>query len=259
VGTPLQAFLVRSLQADEGLSALVKNLETPGPGRLSDAEANAVVDAAAYAYRTDMLLGATRSPLITNTVNRAVTKLVSQVGAAVGKSDFTAELTVAQRAFDAALVDPRGLFGPGGALGRFIKQPPKVPHPLSISDAATFTNLQYREVKTAAPMVAYRSFSSTANIRGRFISTQRFATPAPAVRRQSLDQSWYNTNAATFVANVAIPRGYTIYVGKAAAIYQGIFARECVPSLYPGGATQILVRNSRDPALVYSSFRATGT
>jgi hypothetical protein len=124
---------------------------------------------------------------------------------------------------------------------------------------ATFANLQYREVKTTAPMVVYRSFSVLANLRGRFLSTQLFVTPAQAVRRQALDQSWYNTNAATFVADVTIPAGYTIYVGKVAAIDQGIFARQPVPSLYPGGATQVVVLNSRDPALVYTNLRATGT
>ena len=98
-----------------------------------------------------------------------------------------------------------------------------------------------------------------ANLRGRFLSSQLFATPVQAVRRQALDQSWYNTNAAFFVANVTIPEGYTIYVGKVAPIYQGIFSRERIPSLYPGGATQVVVLNSRDPALVYTNLRATGT
>ena len=260
VGTPLQEFLVLSDQAKQGLDALVRNLSTPGPGQLADATADAVVHAESYAFQTEVLLASTGRRLITNTVTLAVGRLDSQVDAAVGQSDFTARVQAAEQTFNATLIDPSGLFGSHGALGRFIKQPPNTPDPLrNIDDVATFANLQYREVKTTAPMVVYRSFSVQANLRGRFLSTQLFATPAQAVRRQALDQSWYNTNAATFVADVTIPAGYTIYVGKAAAIYQGIFVREPVPSLYPGGATQVVVLNSRDPALVYSNLRATGT
>jgi hypothetical protein len=260
VGTPLQEYLVLSDEARQGLDALVKNLNTPGPGQLSDAAADAVVHAESYAYQTEVLLGSTRIPLIATTVSLAVGRLDSQVDAAVGQSNFPALVQAAEQTFNATLVDPSGLFGSRGALGRFIKQPPSVPHPLSnIDDVATFANLQYREVTTTAPMVVYRSFSSQANLRGRFLSTQLFATPAQAVRLQALDLSWYNTNAATFVADVTIPAGYTIYVGKVAAIYQGIYARERVPSLYPGGATQVVVLKSRDPALVYSDLRATGT
>jgi len=259
VGTPLQEFLVLSDEAKQGLDALVQNLDTPGPGQLPAAAADAVVHAESYAYQTEVLLGSTRSPLITNTVTLAVGCMVSHVDAAVGQSDFTAQVQAAEQTFNATLIDPSGLFGSHGALGRFIKQPPNVPAPLKIDDAATFANLQYREVKTTATMVVNRSFSVQANLKGRFLSTQLFATPTQAVRRQALDQSWYHTNAATFVADVTIPAGYTIYVGKVAPIYQGIFAREPVPSLYPGGATQVVVLNSRDPALVYTNLRATGT
>ncbi len=260
VGTPLQEYLVLSDEANQGLDALVLNLNTPGPGQLSDAAADAVVHAESYAYQTEVLLGSTRSPLITNTVTLAVGRLVSHVDAAVGQSDFTTQVQAAEQTFKATLVDPSGLFGSHGTLGRFIKQPPSVPDPLrNIDDVATFANLQYREVKTTAPVVVYRSFSVLANLRGRFLSTQLFATAAQAVRRQALDLTWYNTNAATFVADVTIPKDYTIYVGKVAAIYQGIFERQPVPSLYPGGATQVVVLNSRDSALVYSNLRATGT
>ena len=259
-GTPLQEFLVLSVEAKQGLDTLVKNLNTPGPGKLSDVAADAVVHAESYAYQTSTLLGSTRSPLITKTVSQAVSSLVSHVDAAVGRSDFAAQVQAAEQAFNSTLIDPSGFFGSHGALGRFIKQPPSVPDPLAnIDDVATFANLQYREVKTNAPTVVYRSFNSSANLHGRFLSSQLFTTPAQAVRRQALDQSWYNTNAASFVADVTIPVGYSIYWGKVAAIDQGIFARERVPSLYPGGATQVVVLNSRDPALVYTDLRATGT
>ena len=218
-----------------------------------------MVHAESYAYQTVMRLASTRNPLITRTVSQAVAGLLTRIDAAVSSGDFPAQVQAAGQTFSAALVDPSGLFGSHGAIGRFIKQPPKVPDPLAIDDAATFMNLQYREIRTTAPMVVYRSFSLSANLRGRFLSSQLFATATQAVRRQALDQTWYNTNAATFVADVTIPANYVVYVGKVAAIYQGIYARERVPSLYPGGATQVVVRWSRDPALLYSNLRATGT
>ncbi len=258
-GTPLQEFLVLSYEAKQGLDALVNNLNTAGPGQLSAATAAAVVHAESYAYQTLVLLGSTQSPLITNTVALAVGSLVSHVNAAVGRTDFAAQVRAAEQTFNATLVDPSGLFGSRGAFGRFIKQPPHVQHPLAnIDDAATFANLQYREIKTSVPTVVFRSYSVPLNLHGRFLSSQLFASPTQAVRRQALDQSWYNTNAATFVADVNIPAGYTIYVGKVAAIYQGIFARERVPSLYPGGATQVLILNSSDPRLVFDNLRPTG-
>jgi hypothetical protein len=42
------------------------------------------------------------------------------------------------------------------------------------------------------------------------MSTENFASPAEAIRRLALDQSWYGTNQAHFVQDVALPPGLTI-------------------------------------------------
>jgi len=259
VGTPPEDLLIRSLEAKAGLDTLVVNQTRPKPPtpRLTDAQAAAVVDNEVYAFQTDMLLAATQSPLITSTVDDAVHSLVTQVNAAVGSGHFAAQLSKAERAFADVLVGRGGLFGPGGPLSRFLEQPPNVLDPLSIGDAATFTNLQYREILTQAPLKAYRYFSVKANEYGRFLATGYFASPADAVRRAALDQSWYYTDPAYFVAFVTIPAHDVIYKGPVAPIDQGIFEREPSPGIYPGGATQILVLNKYAPE--YGEVRATGT
>ena len=186
-------------------------------------------------------------------------RLIAQVDAAVGRPDFAAQTASAVQGFSDALINPGGLFGPGGAIGRTFPQPPVVPDPLSIGDAATFTNLQYREVVTAAPLVLHRNFTGASDQFGRFLSSDLFASPAQAVRDLALDQSWYSTNQASFVEDVTLPAGTRVYVGSVAPIYQGIYRREARPSVYPGGASQFLLANSRDPRITWTDLRATGT
>jgi hypothetical protein len=258
-GTPAEDFLIGSLVATATLDTVLANQTLPVPPTplLTDAQAAAVVSSEAYAYQTDMLLAATQNPLIRSTVNGAVGSLVTRVDAAVGSGNFPAQLSSAEQSFDATLVGPGGLFGPGGPFSHMLKQPPNVSQPLSIGDAATFTNLQYREIQFHPALNAYRYFSVQANEYGRFLSTQYFVSPAQAVRKAALDQSWYHPNPAYFVAFVTIPANYTIYVGTAAPIYQGIYRREPTPSIYPGGGSQILVLNRYAPQ--YHETRATGT
>jgi hypothetical protein len=191
-------------------------------------------------------------------VTSVTASLTSQVAEAVGDPDFAAQLGAAAAGFTTALVSPGGFFGPGGTIGRHYAQLPNVANPLSIGQAATFANLQYRQAATTAPLVLHRNFSSAINQKGSFLSGDTFKSPTDAIRRLALDQSWYGTNQATFVEDVTIPAGITYYVGRVAPIYQGIFRREAKPSLYPGMASQYLVL-SRDPNIKWDNFRATGT
>src|SRR6185437_1142820 len=101
--------------------------------------------------------------------------------ASVGDPNFAAQVGSAVTAFADALINPGGLFGPGGAIGKTILQPPTVPNPLSIGDAATFTNLQYREVVTSAPMTLHRNFTGASDQFGRFLLSDLFTSPAEAV------------------------------------------------------------------------------
>ena len=257
LGTPAQEFLVVSTETADELEAVAEGLRGVRP--LADPTAAALVRAEAYSYQTEVLVGAGGNNLIVNSVIVADAQLISRVDAAVGSPDFASQAGSAVQGFADALINPGGLFGPGGAIGKTFPQPPTVPDPLSIGDAATFTNLQYREVVTAAPLVLHRNFTGASDQFGRFLSSDLFASPAQAVRNLALDQSWYGTNQASFVEDVTLPAGTTVYVGTVAPIFQGIYRREPRPSVYPGGSSQYLLANSRDPAITWTDLRATGT
>jgi hypothetical protein len=134
-----------------------------------------------------------------------------------------------------------------------------VASPLPIDTVANFTNLQYREVQTTSAWTVYRNFSIPANMHGHYLSPNLFATPSAAIRKLALDQSWYYTNPATSVVNVTIPANATIYIGKVAPIFEGVYQREASPTLYPGNATQIYVPSSLYNSLMFTNARPTGT
>jgi hypothetical protein len=260
-GTPGQEYLVLSTEAVDGFDAALENLggTTPADVTASEVVAAGLIGVETYAFQTETLLASTQSPLITSTVVVAGARLVQGVATAVGSPDFGAQAAAAVDAFADALINPGGLFGPGGAIGRTFPQPSVVPDPLSIGDAATFAGIQYREVVTTAPLVLHRNFSGASNQFGRFLTADTFTSPAQAIRNLALDQSWYGTNQASFVEDVTLPAGTIVYIGKVAPIYQGIYSREPRPSLYPGGASQYLITNSRNPAITWTDLRATGT
>ncbi len=255
-GTPLQTFLVMATETSDDLSAIATFVQSTTA--VTDEQAAAVLKAEALAFQSEANLGASQQPRIAAPVDQATATFVAAVDAAVGQPDFDARIATAADAFAAALVEPGGVFGPGGSLGRRIAQPPQVETPLPIEDAATFANLRYTQVVTTSTMVVHRNFSSASNRYGRFMSSDVFRSPAQAVRNLALDQSWYGTNQAWYVEDVTLPAGTLVYVGRVAPIYQGIFRREATPSLYPGMAVQYLVANTRAPGITWNNFRATG-
>ena len=257
VGTPLQTYYVLARETSDDLASIATTVQASTA--LSDASAAALLATEAEAFQSEVLIAASRQPMVARPVVAATSDLIAQVAAAIGRPDFAATVAQATAGFADALVNPGGVFGPGGSIGRRYPQLPVVPDPLSIQDAATFDKLQYRQVETTAPILLHRNFSSASNRYGRFMSTETFASPTEAVRRLALDQSWFNPNPAWYVEDVSIPTGQTIYVGRVAAIYQGIFRREPAPSLYPGGAPQYIVANTRAPGIVWENFRTTGT
>jgi hypothetical protein len=257
VGTPLQTFFVLARESSDDLAAVATVVQASTT--IAQESAAAVLRTEAAAFQSEVLLATMHQPQVSAPVVRATTTLIAQVDAAVGEPDFASRIALATAGFADALVNPGGVFGPGGSIGRRYPQLPTVPDPLSIQDAATFDRLQYRQIRTTETTVLHRNYSSSANRYGRFMSTETFASPAEAIRRLALDQSWYGTNQASFVQDVSLPPGLTIYVGRVAPIYQGIFRREARPSLYPGGAPQYLVADTRAPGIVWYDFRATGT
>ncbi|WP_148594702.1 hypothetical protein [Aquisphaera giovannonii] len=256
-GTPLQTFLVMATETSNDLTAVSALVQTTST--ITDAQAAAVMKSEVLAFQGEALLGATQQPRVAAPVIQATTTFIAQVDAAIGQPDFASRIATATAGFANALVNAGGAFGPGGSLGRHIQQPPAVPTPLSIADAATFANLQYRQVVTTSTLVLSRNFSSAATRFGRFMTTAVFSSPAQAIRKLSLDQSWYGTNQASFVEDVTLPAGTLVYIGRVAPIFQGIYRREASPSLYPGRAPQYLVANTRAPGIVWGNYRATGT
>lgn len=257
VGTPLTTFLVMARETSDDLASISTAVQTTTS--ITPEQAANVLQLEAEAFQGKAILGATRLPAVANPIRQATTNFVTEVNAALGQPDFAARVAEAADDFADALVNPGGTFGPGGSIGRRIPQPPVVPTPLSIEDAATFTNLQYRQLVTSIPVTLSRNFSSESTRYGRFMTTVSFASPAEAIRRLALDQSWYGTDQAYFVEDVYLPAGTLIYIGRVAPIYQGIYRREARPSLYPGGAPQYLVANTRAEGIVWNNFRATGT
>lgn len=257
VGTPLTTFLVMARETSDDLASVSTVVQTTTS--LTPEQAVTVLKSEVTAFQSKALLGSTRQPRVANPIRQATANFVTQVDAALGQPDFASRIGTASTAFADALVNPGGTFGPGGTLGRRIPQPPDVANPLSIEDAATFTNLQYRQFVTSMPLLLSRNFSSESTRYGRFMTTASFNSPAEAIRRLALDQSWYGTDQAYFVEDVSLPAGTLIYIGRVAPIYQGIYRRESRPSLYPGGAPQYLVANTRAEGIVWNNFRATGT
>ncbi|WP_165226668.1 hypothetical protein [Aquisphaera insulae] len=258
-GTPLQTFLVMATETSNDLTAVSNLVQTTTTSTITDAQAATVLKSEVLAFQGEALLGASRQPWVSAPINQATTTFLAQVDAAVGQPDFATRIATATAGFADALVNRGGTFGPGGTLGRSIKQPPVVPTPLSIADAATFAHLQYRQVVTTSTLILSRNFSSSSNRYGRFMTTAVFSSPSQAIRKLALDQSWYGTNQATFVQDVTLPAGTLIYVGRVGPIFQGIFRREARPVLYPGLAPQYLVANTRAPGIVWGNLRATGT
>lgn len=256
-GTPLQTYLVMATEASDSLTKFSTAVQTTSA--ITDEQAAAVLKSVAVSFQTEALLGTTQQPQVAAPINQATSTFVTQVDAAVGQPNFDSLIATAAAGYAAALVNPGGAFGPGGSIGRRIQQPPAVETPLAISDAATFANLQYRQVVTTDTTILHRNFTSGVDYRGRFMSTDVFKSPAQAVRKLSLDQSWYGTNQAFYVEDVSLPPGTLMYVGRVAPIYQGIFRREATPSLYPGMAAQYLVANTRAKGIHWYNFRATGT
>ncbi|WP_165069617.1 hypothetical protein [Paludisphaera rhizosphaerae] len=256
-GTPLSTFLVMATETSDGLSTIATTVQTTST--ITDEQAAAVLKSEALAFQTEAILGATQQPQVAAPINLATSTFIAQVDAAVGQPNFAALIVSATTGFADALVNAGGAFGPGGSIGKRIQQPSVVADPLAISDVATFAHLQYREVVTTSTTVLHRNFTSASDRYGRFMTTDVFKSPAQAIRKLALDQSWYGTNQAYFVEDVTLPTGTRVYVGKVAPIYQGIFRREATPSLYPGMAAQYLVANTRAPGIIWGNFRATGT
>lgn len=114
---------------------------------------------------------------------------------------------------------------------------------LEASIAVTFLGSRCQEIVLTAPKTYYRYYSTDRNQRGRYLTTDLYDRNVDVIRNLALNQSW--GNAATMRIMVTVPSGTTVY--------EGIVAPQEPASCYTGGGQQTFIRDSTNPALLWSS------
>jgi len=276
-GTPNLALykradvLAHSLESD-----VVSTLSTSTGPKLTPAEAAALGLAEASAFQADYDASLTARPGIDRIADAAVStlkynlSLIAQLG--VDQAEHAQEQFVQQ------MFDDTGLFGPQGPLSEVFTAPvnpfdnPQHTGGLDTSGGLlyagphtnggyytmyTFANAKVEAEPLTQSTTYFRVFSDPVltgalppnvnenNYEGTFVSTQEFFNPNTAIRKLALDQSWYHPSLATMKVNVTVKatpqEPIMVYVGTAAPILQGVYAPESKPSLYPGGAQQVVL------------------
>lgn len=136
LGTPVSAYVTTSQTFESDLESLASNLESTSP----IADPGLTFLAEAEAYRAAMHAGLqVTHPNISNSVDQAVNTLESAVGAVDLTNPATAQtqLTAAFTAFDTALLDQTGLFGPKGPVVAVNAEYGYIPQNLTVKRSAT--------------------------------------------------------------------------------------------------------------------------
>jgi len=120
LGTAFSALAQRTQTFETDLNTLAQTLASGATPSLTIAQVSTTLNAEAEAYRADVSGSLYLHPNINQAVNNAVTTLETQVNtiAQSGASDAQTQVQAAIAAFDAALLDTTGLFGPSGPLAR---------------------------------------------------------------------------------------------------------------------------------------------
>jgi len=114
--------------------------------------------------------------------------------------------------------------------------------------ASTLTNsLPENLVTLEKPQTFFRYYSDENSKKGRFLTTDEYATNVEAIRNLALDQKWNPPNQATKVVSVTLPAGTTVY--------QGIVAPQNPPYCYHGGGQQTFIKDSRDANIQWGEGR----
>jgi len=123
LGTPLSAFVDTTKSFEADLNTLVQSLSASASPMLTLADMNTTLQAEAAAYQADLdaaLL--VTHPKIAAMVDSAVANLENQSNtiAHAGGSTAQSQLTDAINAFDTAILDKTGLFGPSGIVSKAL-------------------------------------------------------------------------------------------------------------------------------------------
>jgi hypothetical protein len=117
--TPISGYVTATQAFESGLKAIAASLATSASPSLTSAQASSAMQAATVAYQADIhaALQVTH-PGISNIVDTAVSSLLSTATsiASATSSDAESAINSAITAFDNAILDTTGLFGPRGPI-----------------------------------------------------------------------------------------------------------------------------------------------
>jgi len=119
LGTPLSGYSSATKSFETDLNTLAQSLSTAATTPLTPAQVSTTVVAEAEAYRALLHAGLqVTHPYVSNMVDSAVNALETTANSVAGETSSTAQtqLNSAISAFDTALLDTTGLFGPQGVI-----------------------------------------------------------------------------------------------------------------------------------------------
>jgi hypothetical protein len=124
LSTPFSGFVQATRSFETDLNSLVPTLDSTSTTPLTLAQVQAEVAADANAYSSGMAVALYLKPSVDAQVNTAVTTLDTSVAAITAdtSSSEQAALTAAITAFDVAVLDTTGIFGPQGEVAKGLKQ-----------------------------------------------------------------------------------------------------------------------------------------
>jgi hypothetical protein len=216
--TPASAYVTRTQNFETDLNTLASSLTSASSSGPTIADIGTTLLAEAEAYRADMFAGLqVTHPNISNTVDQAVNTLENAESSLDQTDSSTAgsQLTDAIKAFDTAILDTTGLFGPQGPVLKVNAELGYVPHNLTVR----------REATTVDSVSGTATFGGTADLTATLTSASG-AGIANAVVSFNLDGAFAGTAVtdSTGVATLTTPFPTTEAVGTATGAVVASFA-----------------------------------
>ena len=239
--TPVSAYVTTTQLFETELKSVAAGLGA-STSPLSTADANLTVQALAEAYRANLHAGLqVTHPNISNEADTAITTL-ENAAAAITSTGTAAqtELTTAITAFDTAVLDTTGLFGPQGKVSQVNTEYGYVPHNLTVQRSDT----------TMSSVSGTGTSSGTATLTATLTSTSTGTGIAGAIVSFTLDGAFAGT-AVTDSSGVAtltdVPTTGTTGTDHRGRSWPA--SRETWPtSSAPAAATWCSARTARRPS-----------
>ncbi len=247
--------------------------------------------AEAQAFQADYDASLTQQPSIKAMVDRTVANVKRALKAInLNTGDPAVQASAGLSTFSSRIMTGNGLFGPQGPLHKSFQAPtnpfPNTPGDYSRlytytgaqvskqtlgqaamtvsfkgTEYAIFTRVNSDPVSSPplptynpanpGPYLAALKVVKENNFYGSYLSTDTFTSSSSAIAGDALDQSWFHPSAASSQVFVLAPVGTVVYQGTAAPIYQGLLRPQKTPSVYPGGAEQTVILDSRAQNVMY--------